>query len=72
MKFMLIKFAPERVRAAVFQLHLTAEQKAQLPLNTLFSATFSAAVIITLSPRMSLFNFCCSLEKGTSGCCFNE
>lgn len=28
MKFMLITFAPERKRAAVFQLHLTAEQKA--------------------------------------------
>lgn len=34
MKFMLIKLAPERERTAVFQLHLTAEQKAQLPLNT--------------------------------------
>lgn len=28
MKFMLITFAPERKRAAVFQLHLTAEEKA--------------------------------------------
>lgn len=32
---MLIKFAPERERAAVFQLHLPAEQKEQQPPNTL-------------------------------------